>query len=431
MALAVFFTAFIVLIVLGMPIAFTFLVPGILYMLLTDTPLALTGQTMLQQFLKFVLLAIPLFILAGELMNSAGITQRIFTFASALCGHVRGGLGHVNVVASMIFSGISGSSAADAAGLGRVEIEAMRERGYRPEFAAAITAASSTIGPIIPPSIGLVLYGAIAEVGVDYLFMAGILPGTVLGIAFMVAIWLEAATGREICPTTPWGGLGPLARAFWRALPALAAPLVIVGGILTGVFTPTEAGAVAVLIALGLGIAYRQLTLQGLLGALVRTVRSTAAVMFILATVAIFAWVLTVERVPDHIANTVLALSDETWVLWLLILATLLFLGCFESASANLLIVTPILVPIAPAMGIDLVHLGVVLVFALAVGQITPPVGITLFIVTEITRVPMARIIRALWPYLVAMVIALLIVTYWPQMVLLIPEWLGYQPTVG
>lgn len=426
MALTVFFVAFIVLLALGLPIAFTFLVPGVLYMLLTDTPIVLAAQQMMEPSKSFVLLAIPLFILAGELMNVGGITDRIFSFASSAFGHVRGGLGHVNVVASMIFSGISGSSAADAAGLGRIEIKAMKEAGYRPEFAAAITAASSTIGPIIPPSIGFVLYGAIAEVGVDWLFMAGILPGLLMGLMLMMAIYLQVLTGAETCPRHPWPGFLTVLREMWRAAPALAAPFIIVGGIVTGIFTPTEAGVVAVVFALAIGILSGSLKLASLGATFLSAVRSTAAIMFILASVGVFAWVLTVERVPDMVAAGMFAISTEAWVIWLLILLTLLILGLFETASANLLIVTPLLLPIAPVLGIDLVHLGVVLVFALMVGQITPPVGITLFIVTEISGLPMGRIVWALVPYALAMIVALLIVTYWPEMVLWVPRLAGY-----
>lgn len=426
MALSVFFIAFVSLLALGMPIAFTFLVPGLLYMLLSDTPFVLVAQQMMEPSKSFVLLAIPLFILAGELMNVGGITDRIFAFASAAFGHIRGGLGHVNVIASMIFSGISGSSAADAAGLGRVEIKAMKEAGYRPEFAAAITAASSTIGPIIPPSIGFVLYGAIAEVGVDWLFMAGILPGLLMGVLLMLSIYLQVVLGAEHCPRTPWPGLRTVLQSMWRAAPALAAPFIIVGGIVSGVFTPTEAGVIAVLLALVIGLATGSLKTRTLLTTLTNAVRSTAAIMFILASVGLFAWVLTVERVPDLVAAGMFAVSSEPWIIWILILLTLLVLGLFETASANLLIVTPLLLPIAPALGIDPVHLGVVLVFALMVGQITPPVGITLFIVTEISGLPMARIVKALIPYVLAMISALLIVTYWPDMVLFVPRLAGY-----
>lgn len=427
MALGLFLCAFALLLLIGAPIAFTFLVPSMLYMVVTGTSLILVGQTMLQQFTNFVLIAIPLFILAGELMNTSGITNRIFSFSHALMGHVRGGFGHVNVVGSLIFAGISGSSAADAAGMGRVEIKAMVERGYRPAFAAAITAASSTVGPIIPPSIGLVIYGAIAEVGVDWLFMAGVVPGFLLGVALMVAIWIQVVMGREDCPIEPFAGWRALVRTFIGAFAALSMPVIIVGGLVTGLLTPTEAGCAAVLLALALGALYGDLHLADLLPALMRSVRSSATVMFILATVGLFAWVLTIERAPDHVAQAMFSLTGETWVMMLLILITLLILGCFETATANLLICTPILVPIAPALGIDLVHLGVILVFALAIGQITPPVGMTLFIVMDITKLPMSAIVQAITPYLIAMILALFLVAYWPDLTLWLPRQFGYS----
>lgn len=427
MALGLFISVFALLLLLGAPIAFTFLVPSMLYMVLSGTSLILVGQTMLQQFNNFVLIAIPLFILAGELMNTSGITNRIFSFSHALAGHIRGGFGHVNVIGSLIFAGISGSSAADAAGMGRVEIKAMVERGYRPAFAAAITAASSTVGPIIPPSIGLVIYGAIAEVGVDWLFMAGVVPGFLLGVALMVAIWVQVVTGRELCPVEPFAGWRALIRTFVGAIAALAMPVIIIGGLVTGWLTPTEAGCAAVLLALALGAVYGDLRTADLLPALMRAVHSSATVMFILATVGLFAWVLTIERAPDHVAQAMFSLTSEPWVMMLLILVTLLILGCFETATANLLICTPILVPIAPALGIDLVHLGVILVFALAIGQITPPVGMTLFIVMDITKLPMSTIVKAITPYLIAMIVALFLVAYWPALTLWLPRQFGYS----
>ena len=427
MAFTLFAASFFVLLALGLPIGFVFLVPSVLYMLLTDTPLVLAGQTMLQQFLKFILLAIPLFVLAGELMNTSGITNRIFNFAHACFGHIRGGLGHVNVVGSMIFAGMSGSATADAAGLGRIEIKAMVAAGYRPQFAAAITCASSTIGPIIPPSIGLVLYGAIAEVGVDWLFLAGFVPGVFLGLALMLAIWIEVIRGREICPLTPFPGFAALGRNFVAAAPAISMPVLIVGGMVWGVVTPTEAAVAAVVLALAIGAAYGDLRWREVVDAVSRSVQGSAGIMFILATVACFSWVLTIERVPDMVAEAMLALTRERWVLMLMILATLLLLGCFETASANLLIVAPILVPIAPQLGLDLVHLGVVLVFALVIGNVTPPVGICLFIVMEITRLPMGQVVRATTPYLIAMIAALFVVAYWPEMTLWLPRQFGYR----
>lgn len=426
MSTAVLLGGFALLLVLGAPVAFAFLAAAILYLLWAGFPISVAGQAMIGGVSNATLLAVPLYILAGELMNTGGITQRLFAFASAAMGHVRGGLGHVNVFASIIFSGISGSSSADAAGLGRVEIEAMRKSGYRPEFAAAITAASSAIGPIIPPSIHLVLYGAIAEVGVDHLFLGGVIPGLIMGICLMACIYLLVATGREKCPTEPWVGMRAFAGAFWKAILPITAPLVIVGGILSGYFTPTEAGVTAVLYIAIVGLVLRELRFAGMMEAFSRTVRSSAVVLLILATAQAFAWGLTIEKVPEAVAIGLLGISENQVVVLALILVLLLVLGLFESASANLVIVTPILLPVAATLGIDPVHLGVIIVLALTIGVVTPPVGMSLFIVADITKLPVNRIAMATLPYTLALVVALVITAYNPDLVLLLPRFFGY-----
>ena len=428
MALTVLLLAFIALLLLGLPVAFCFVVSSLAYFLLTATPLALAPKLMSTGVAGYTLLAVPLYILAGELLNLGGITERIFDFAKVLVGRIRGGLGHVNVVASLIFSGMSGSSSADAAGLGRIEIEAMIKNGYSREFAAAITAVSSSIGPIVPPSIHLVLYGAIAEVGVDYLFLGGIVPGVVMTLCLMAAIYIIVAIGFEDCPRHEWAGFKALWQATRRAILPLSAPVIIVGGILSGVFTPTEAGAVAVAYALLLAFILGEMNAAVLFTAMKRAVRSTAVVMFILATAKLFAWGITIEQVPELLAGGLFSITENQTALLLIVLAGLLVLGMFESASANLVIVTPILVPLAPALGLDLVHLGVVLVLALMIGIITPPVGMSLYIVSDIARIPFNRVAAKVFPYLVALIVALLIVAYEPAVVLTIPKLYGYAP---
>jgi len=418
--------SFAVFLALGTPVALAFLAASVVFLLYAGFPVSVAAQAMIGGVSNTTLLAVPLYILAGELMNNGGITRRLFDFAETAMGHVRGGLGHVNVLASIIFSGISGSSSADAAGLGRVEIEAMRKAGYRPEFAAAITAASSTIGPIIPPSIHLVLYAAIAEVGVDYLFLAGVLPGLIMGLSLMIAIYFLVETGREKCPTGHWRGMAHFGRALWRAILPITAPLVIVGGILSGVFTPTEAGVVAVLYVCAVGLALGDLRFDGIREALSRTIRSSAVVLLILAAAQAFAWGLTIEKVPEAIAGGLLSISDNQSVALAIILVLLIVLGLFESASANLVIVTPILMPIAATLGIDPVHLGVVVVLALTIGVITPPVGMSLFIVADISQVSVNRISRAMLPYVAALIGALIIITYMPDVVLFLPRLFGY-----
>ncbi|OUS03995.1 hypothetical protein A9Q96_16950 [Rhodobacterales bacterium 52_120_T64] len=426
MDLTILLGSFALLMIIGIPVAFCFLTSAIIYMWSSDLPLAMTAQQMSSGVRGYTLVAIPLYVLAGELMNSGGITRRIFDFANAMVGHVKGGLGHVNVVASVIFAGASGSSSADAAGLGRIEIKSMLDKGYRPEFAASITAVSSTIGPIIPPSIHLVLYGALAEVGIDYLFLAGIVPGFIMAACMMAMIYFLVVTGREPCPTQPKASPRERLRYFGRAIFPASAPVIIVGGILSGIFTPTEAGAVAVGYALILGLIYGDLTLASLKEAMVRSVKSTAMVMFILATAKVFALGITLEQVPELLAVALFSLTENVTVLILLVLIALLILGTFESASANLVIVTPVLLPMAPSLGLDPVHMGVVVVLALMIGVITPPVGISLFIVSDIAGVSFGKVVRNVLPYIFALIVALLLVTFLPDLVLFLPRVFGY-----
>jgi tripartite ATP-independent transporter DctM subunit len=337
-------------------------------------------------------------------------------------GHIRGGLGHVNVLGSMIFAGISGSSSADAAGLGRVEIKAMEDSGYRTEFAAAITAASSIIGPIIPPSIHMVIYGAIADVSVASLFLGGFLPGVLMGVSLMAMIYFMARTGREVCPVRkrpPWRDIF---RAFRAALFPLLAPIIIVGSIVFGIGTPTESGAIAVMYVVVLGLLYKELHLKNIWEALERTVFSSIVIMFILSTSRAFAWGLTIERVTDSIIEFIYGFTGNKVVILFLINVVLLILGCFETATANLVIVTPILVAVAQQMDMDLVHLGVMVVFNLVIGIITPPVGTSLYIVADITKLSFETVSKETLKYLPPLLIVLGLVTYWPQLVLFIPN---------
>jgi tripartite ATP-independent transporter DctM subunit len=428
MELAILIGSFFLFMVVSVPIAFSLLISAMIYLFVTDTPLTIVAQSLSGGVRGFTLLAVPLYILAGELMNSTGITRRIFDFALSIMGHMKGGLGQVNVLASMIFAGISGSSSADAAGLGRVEIQAMREQGYTLEFSGAITAVSSTIGPIIPPSIHLVVFGAIAEQSVDYLFLGGIFPGIIMGLLLMAWVYVRAASGKEICPVRPRADLRVVLRTFARAIPALVAPIIIVGGILTGIFTATEAGVVVVIYALFLGFFYGELTLSGIREALFRSVQTTAIVMFMVSTCKVFSWAITVENVPDLLARYLLSVTSTYWIVILFIAAVLVFMGMFLDVLANLVILTPILIHLAKILNIDLVHLGVFTVLGLMIGVVTPPVGISLYIVSELTGLSFERMSRAVLPYIVPLVIALLVVMYFPDLVLFIPRIYGYKP---
>jgi len=427
MPLLVLGISFFSLLIIQCPISFALIISSILTLWLKNLPLTMIPQNLIDGAGSFTLLAVPFYILAGEIMNVTGITQRIFDFAMAIIGHVRGGLAHVNVLASMVFAGISGSASADAAGLGRIEIEAMRKEGYDVPFAAAVTAVSSTIGPIIPPSIHLVIYGAIAEVSVADLFIAGIIPGLALGFSLMVTIYILAVSGVERCPLRARQSLQQIWQSFNNASLSLFAPVIILGGILIGVVTPTEAGVIAVVYTLFLGVIYRELDCKKVVIALKRTVRTTAVVMFLLATARVFAWLITVERVPEMLSEAMFLFTDNKTAILILVCLGLLIIGTVESASANLIIVTPILVSIALALQIDLVHLGLVSVFALMIGLITPPIGTSLYIVSEVANIPFEKVVRATLIYLIPLITVLLMLAFFPQITLFLPRLFGYQ----
>ncbi|MBL0406775.1 TRAP transporter large permease [Microvirga aerilata] len=375
---------------------------------------------------SFPLLAIPFFILAGNLMNVGGTTTRIFKVAQLFVGRIRGGLAHVNVIGSVIFAGMSGSAVADAAGLGVIEHKAMREAGYTSRFAATITAVSSTIGPIIPPSIPFVIYGSLANVSVGALFLAGIMPGLLMAGALMIVIAVVAE--RQNLPRG--NALPPLRdvlRILLSAAPALALPPTILLVILTGVATPTEAAVVAAAFAFLLGwLVYRELLLSDLAEVIWDSARQTAQVMFIIAVAAPFGWVLIQQQIPNAILQAFLSLSTEPWVILLVINVVLLILGMFIEGVAVMIIAFPVLLPVMLKIGVDPVHFGVILVLNLMIGLVTPPVGLCLYVVAGIAKVSIAEITRELWPYVLALIFVLLLITYLPDLVLWLPRTLGY-----
>lgn len=425
MSLALLAVIFLVLIGLGVPIAVVLLGTATLGMYTRQVPLTMLTQTILDGVRSYTLLAIPFYIMAGELMNRGGITKRIFDFALSLVGHIKGGLGHVNVLASMLFAGISGSATADAAGLGRIEIEAMKAEGYDLGFSAAITAASSTVGPIIPPSIHLVIYGSIAEVPVATLFTAGMIPGFLMGLGLMFTVYILAATGRVHCPTRPRQSLRSVLRSLRKAGTALLAPVLVLGGIMTGVVTPTEAGVIAVVYSLVLGLFYREINKEVLVECIRNTIQSTAVVMFMLAVSRSFAWFITIERIPDRMMGLVFQFTESPAVVLFFINILLLLLGMIGTASANIVIVTPILVTIAHSIGVDLIHLGLIIVLGLMIGLITPPVGTSLYILSDVASLPFERVVRATLVFVIPLVAVLYLVTYIPSLSLFLPRLLG------
>jgi tripartite ATP-independent transporter DctM subunit len=414
------------LLVAGTPIAFVIGLPVVLYLFVDGSvPLTVVPQMMTGGVNSFSLMAIPFFLLAGTLMNTAGITLRLFRFAGCLVRHIPGGLGHVNVVASMIFAGMSGSAVADAAGLGTVEIEAMRKEGYDAEFAAGITAASSTIGPVIPPSIIFVIYGVIGEVSIGALFLAGAIPGLMMGLALMAQVYLIAAKrGYRVLPRA---SLRELSESFRAAILPLLTPVIIVGGILAGVFTPTEASVVAVVYALILGLlVYRELTWRDLGSILWSVAYQTATIMMITATANVLGWVMARGRLPQTIAEALLGYTSN-WALVLLVINLLLFLtGTFMEVIAALVILTPVLVPIVKAVGIDPVHFGVVMSLNLMIGLLTPPVGMALYTVQRVAGVSFARMVRGTVPFILPLIVVLALISYVPGLVLFLPRLLRF-----
>lgn len=423
MTLSLLFVLFAVLLIVELPVGFGLALSALGVVWLEGTvPLTILVQRMASGIESFPFLAIPLFILAGNLMNRGGIAERIYGFALALIGHIRGGLAHVNVLASMIFAGMSGVAQADAAGIGTIEIKHMRENGYDPAFAAAVSAASAVIGPIIPPSVIMVVYAVNAQASVADLFLAGVIPGVIMGLALMGQIWWMAATRRITAPLQPPADLPRLRSSFVAAAPALFAPVMLVGGILLGVATPTELGAITVVYAVALGFAQRELTWRGVWDATAETLVTYGILVFIIAAAVPFGWVVAVTEAPQKLADLLFAISDSKWVILGIINIILLVAGCFMETTAILLIATPTLLPLVKQLGIHEVHFGLLMVVNLLIGALTPPFGILLFITMDIAKVSFAEIVRAVLPFYFPLAFVLVLVTYWPDMVMFLPN---------
>ncbi|WP_316296083.1 TRAP transporter large permease [Aestuariicoccus sp. MJ-SS9] len=409
------------MLVLGVPVAVALAGSSAIFIIFNGSPPPMVvAHRMINGVDSFPLLAVPFFILAGNLMNTAGITERIFNFALALVGWMRGGLGHVNVGASVIFAGMSGAAVADAGGLGAIEIKAMRDAKYDPKFAVGITAASSTIGPIIPPSLPMVIYGVVAGASIGQLFVAGFIPGLLMALSLMIMISIMARRkgfGRD--QTFYWSVLWS---SFRRAFLSLLTPVIIVGGILSGAFTPTEAAVAACAWALFLGlIVYRTLSVRRFLRVSFDTIETTAVVLLVVGAAAIFAWILTSNRVPELFAAGLLTISDRPWVLLLLINLILLAVGCFMETVAAITIMVPVLLPIAVTLGVDPVHFGVIMVLNLMLGLLTPPVGMVLYVLARVAKIPFEQCVVGTAPFLVPLVLVLLLVTFVPGITMWLP----------
>jgi tripartite ATP-independent transporter DctM subunit len=411
-----------VMIVIGAPIAYVIGLPVTLIILLTtQVPLKIVPQMMTAAVNSFPLMAIPFFLLAGNLMNISGVSHRIFAFAQTLVGHIPGGLGHVSVVASMIFAGMTGSAVAEAGGLGVVELDAMKKRGYDVDFAAGIIVSAATIGPIIPPSVIFVLYGVLAEVSIGALFLAGFIPGILMGIALMVRVYLIAR--KKQYPVTPRASAREVWRAFRGAFLALLMPVIIIGGMLGGIFTPTEAAVVAVLYAIVLGVGvYRELTFADVWQTLRLTGVQTAAVMLITATAVVLGWVLTRAQFSQALTEYLLSFTRNPQLILLLLNVFLLISGCFIEVIAALIIYTPVLAPLLKAVDIDPVHFGVVMTLNLMIGLLTPPFGMGLFVVQKIAQISFEQMVRSALPFILPLIVVLALITYVPWFCLWLPR---------
>jgi tripartite ATP-independent transporter DctM subunit len=413
-----------ILFVLGIPVGYSLGVAGLLAYLSelgSRVNIPMLSQRMQYGVNNFLLLAIPLFILAAKLMNTAGITTRLFNFARLLVGFLPGGLGQSNVVASLIFAGMSGAAVADAAGLGQVELKAMRDAGYDRDLSVAITAASTTIGPIFPPSIPMVIFALVAEVSVGRLFLGGVIPGLLMTIALMIMVACYAH--RSGVPRTLFPGMLELLKSFSHAFLPILTPIILLGGIWSGEFTPTEAAAVAVAYALLLGaLAYREIGLKDLGRIFVATARETAAIGIIICAANFFGWLLLRTGLTIKIATSITELTTNPLALLLLINLFLLVIGCFMETVVAILILTPMLMPVIAKVGIDPVHFGVVMVLNLMIGLLTPPFGVVLFVMTGVSGMPFERVVRATLPFIVPLLVVLALITVFPWLVTWLPR---------
>jgi len=418
--------SFIFFVAIGIPVAFVLgLTPLVALITQGETPLVLVAQQIFTGMDSTILMAIPFFILAGNLMSRGTMTERLVEFCKVIIGGVRGGLAHVNVVMSMIFAGITGAAVADTSAVGSILIPAMKKEGYDADFAAAVTATSSTIGPVIPPSIPFIVYGVLGEVSIASLFLAGIVPGVLLGVSMMGVVAYQSR--KRNYPKGNWPSLAEAWKSLFDAALVLVMPLIILGGILSGAFTPTESACIAVFYALIVGFfVYRDLKIRDMPRILIQTGATSSLVLLVIGMASIFSWVLASEGIPQMVTEMMLSLTSNKILILLLVNLVLLLVGTFMETTASLIILTPVLLPLMMEIGIDPLHFGVIIVLNLVIGLTTPPVGVCLFIACSIGKTRLESLSRAIIPFLMASITVLLICTYWADLVMLIPRWFGY-----
>jgi len=414
--------SFLVLFMLGFPVVLAIAIPCIVYMIGNDLPLDLIAQRTLYALDSFPLIAVPVFIFVGSLMNSAGISGYIYRFANTAVGRLPGGLAQVNIFGSLIFAGMSGSALADIGGIGRIEIDAMRARGFKSSFACAVTGSSAIVGPIFPPSIPLIIYGTVTGVSVIQLLIGGIVPA-LLCVAMLMLMTAWLAIRRQYPRAERW----PTGAELWRdlrpALPAILAPVILIVGMMAGYFTPTEIASMTVVYALLISaVFYRELSWRKLLDAAWETIGASCGILLIVAVAALFGWILSVEAVPQQLTAWMLGISTHPYLLLLLVNVLLLVVGMFLDSTTAILVIAPIIAKPLVAAGVDPVHLGMVVVFNLMVGLLTPPMGLALYLVADIGKVAMKDVLRAMLPYYVPLGITLLMITYVPWITTWLPR---------
>jgi tripartite ATP-independent transporter DctM subunit len=414
--------SFVGLFVLGFPVVLAIGLPSVAYLLWNDLPLMMIAQRTVYAMDSFPLVAVPVFLFVGSLMNASGISAYIYRFADTAVSRLPGGLAQVNIFGSLVFSGISGSALADIGGLGRIEIDAMRAKGFSVPFASAVTCSSAIIGPIFPPSIPLIIYGTVTGASVLQLLLGGILPGLLCTAALRaMAAWLARRRGYPRAER--WPTRGEVVRDMLPAIPALLAPVILVVGMLAGYFTPTEIASVTVVYTIAISaLFYRQLTVKGLLAAAFETVKATSGILLIVAVAALFGWILSVEQVPQQVAGAMLSVSTDPFVLLAIVNVLLIVVGMFLDSTTAILVIAPIIAKPLVAAGVDPVHLGMVVVFNLMIGLVTPPMGLALYLVSDIAKVSMRSVLREMLPFYLPLVGTLLAITYIPSLTVWLPR---------
>ena len=405
----------------GMPIAIGIGVSSLLYVIFEGSiPLVIVPQIIAKGVDSYNVIAIPFFILAAQIMNRGGVTDRLMQFASRIVGHLKGGLAHVNILTSMLFAGMSGSAVADSAGLGQILIPTMKKKGYGADYSAAVTAASSTIGPIIPPSVPIVIYGILSETSIGQLFLAGAIPGVVMGLMMLVLSYYLAV--KKGYPQEEKPSIKEILISAFRAFPALLTPVIILGGMWSGIFSPTEAAAVAVGYAILQGFLTRDLTMASLWDAIKSATIYSALIMLIVASANLFGWILSTEQIPIRFSNWLLGITSNKYVVLLIMNVFLLIAGCFMEILAIMLMTVPVFMPIIIALGISPVHFGIIMVLNLMVGLLSPPFGLSLYITQDIANISYSSAVRATLPYIALILILLVVITYVPDFVLYLPN---------